>query len=231
MSEPVQPSAFDRLLAPLRSIIRAELPQYTYFGIYEYAVQSTSGSTVNCDPVDTTIPLPSLASVELRPSILGEVVTTPIVPGSRCLVAFVNSDPTRPVVMSILGTPASTNITAGSQVATEHVATIEGTVLFVYNVLVALMTAAGGGPLTAAILQPLLAAAINTALAAQAVPAPPGQAAQVAAAATQSGSFASGTVPATTSSFFNSAIAAVATKTPNVSGLFPSLGSANVKTG
>ena len=55
MSEPVQPTALDRLLTALRLLISAELPQLTYFGTYEYSIQSNSGSTVDIAPVDTTV--------------------------------------------------------------------------------------------------------------------------------------------------------------------------------
>lgn len=99
MSEPTPPTIQDRLLTAFRALVRAEFPQYTYLGIYEYAIRATDGSTVDCDPVDTTIPLPSLAKVPLRSSILGETVT-PQAKGERCLVMFVNGDPTRAICVS-----------------------------------------------------------------------------------------------------------------------------------
>lgn len=140
MSEPVSPTSFDRLLASLRSIIRAEFPQFTYGGLYEYAIQSLSGNTVSCDPVDTSIPLPSLANVELRPSILGESVTSPVLPGSRCIVGFINSDPTRPFILSISNPAGTVAIQAGIYPPTEHVATVEGVV----TLIVALLYTIGG---------------------------------------------------------------------------------------
>ncbi len=113
-----------------------------------------------------------------------------------------------------------------------HVMTVEACALLIYNTLVALMAAAGGGPLLAAVLQPLLGTAVNAALAAQAVPAPVGEVAQAAAATALLPSFATGTVPANTSAFFTAAIAAgLSGKTENVTGLFPSLGAKDVKTG
>ena len=226
MSEPVAPSTFDRLLQSLRAIIRAEFPQFTYAGIYEYAIQSSSGATVSCDPVDTTVPLPSLANVELRPSILGEAVTSPILSGSRCLVAFVNNDPTRPTILSISNPPASAAITAGLQVATEHVATIEGVCVLLHNVLLGI----GGVALPPALLgSGIVAGIINAALTAAAAPAPPGLPAQSTAAAAAATSMLS--APGNSSTLYATTIAAVSTKTPDVSGLFPSLGAANVKTG
>lgn len=234
MSAPTAPSSFDRLLQSIRSIVRAELPTLTFSGIYEYSIQSSNGNTVNCDPIDTTIPLPSLPNVELRPSILGESVSSPP-RASRCLVAFVNSDPTRPVILSIDTPPSSAAITAGSQVATDHVATIEGTALLIYNVLVSFFAAFGAtsfptlaSPAIMAGAQPLILAAVNAALAAQSAPAPIGLAAQIAAAVPYATSMPLGTNP---SPCLGPIAINTSTKTPNVSGLFPSVGAASVKTG
>lgn len=101
MSEPVQPSPLDRLLTALRNLIRAELPQYTYCGLYEYTIQAVNPSSgaVDLAPTDTTIPLPLLSAIPLKTSLLGESVIATT--GSLALVEFVNSDPTRPVVVSI----------------------------------------------------------------------------------------------------------------------------------
>ncbi len=111
----------------------------------------------------------------------------------------------------------------------DHLMTVEACALLIYNVLVALIAASGAGPLVGATLQPLLGMAVNTALAAQAAPAPPGAVAQTTAAAALLAGFATGTTPSNTSAFFAAAIAALATKTHNESGLFPSLGAKAVK--
>lgn len=97
MSAVVGPTGADRLLASLRLLIRAEVPTLTYFGTYEYSVQSSTGSTIDCSPVDTTSGLPSFSNLPVRPSVLGETVAG-IQPGQLCLVQFVNADPSRPVV-------------------------------------------------------------------------------------------------------------------------------------
>ena len=115
MSAPIQPTEADRLLTAIRSIIRAELPQYTYLGLYEYAVQATDGTTIDCDPTDTTIPLPSLARVPLRSSIQGERAKPTV--GSRCLIAFVNADPTRPICVSADPVAQTVQIAGGSLAA------------------------------------------------------------------------------------------------------------------
>lgn len=93
-------SAVDRLLDALRAIIRAEFPVLTFLGLYEYTVQSSSGSTASAVPSDPSIGLPQLAALPLSPSILGEQVTGAAV-GAVALVTFVNGDPTRPVCTSL----------------------------------------------------------------------------------------------------------------------------------
>lgn len=114
MSEPVQPTALDRLLTAIRLIIRAELPQLTYFGTYEYSIQSNSGSTVDIAPVDTTVSLPSMNGVPLISSLQGQVV----VPNTGlCRVRFINGDPSQPIVVGIVSLPSSTTIDATGQLS------------------------------------------------------------------------------------------------------------------
>jgi len=135
---PQQPTVSDRALAAFRMLVRGEFPQLGYQGIYEYSVQSSDGSTVDCDATDTTISLPShLAKVPLRSSILGAQVTPSS--GSRCLIMFVNADPSRPVCVFVEPTPVTAtiatagglnpgtlNLKGGGMPTTEHVATVEG---------------------------------------------------------------------------------------------------------
>jgi hypothetical protein len=112
VSEPVQPTPLDRLLTAIRLIIRAELPQLTYFGTYEYSIQSSSGSTVDVSPVDTTISLPSMTAVPLVSSLQGQVVT----PNSGlCRIRFINGDPSQPICVGIVDIPSSSTIGATGQ--------------------------------------------------------------------------------------------------------------------
>lgn len=99
----------ERIIAAIRAIIRAEVPRLRFLGVYEYSVQSSSGSTVSCAPTDTTLGLPSLTGLPLSPSVLGEVVTDAAV-GATCLVQFVNGDPARPEVISLSLPSASATI-------------------------------------------------------------------------------------------------------------------------
>src|ERR1700758_5492749 len=101
----------DRLVSSLRRIIRAEFPNYTWQGVYEYAVQRVDGMFVAADPTDTELGLPHIDHVELRPSLLGEEVVVTV--GSLIVVAFVNGTNTRPIVLSVKGpdVSASVNVT------------------------------------------------------------------------------------------------------------------------
>jgi hypothetical protein len=90
------------MLAALRSIIRAEFPQFTYCGIYEYTIAATDGKTVDCIKADPTVPLPSLTKVPIRSSVSGEFVTLDAtVVGLNCIIAFLNADPSRAICIAI----------------------------------------------------------------------------------------------------------------------------------
>lgn len=117
MSEPVQPTALDRLLTAIRALIRAEFPQYTYAGLYSYTIQSINSGTgaIDCMPVDTTVPLPGLSNISLSPSLLGDLCLATA--GSVCLVEFVNADPSRPVVVSIGATNFTGTVDASQSMA------------------------------------------------------------------------------------------------------------------
>ncbi len=109
MAQPVQPTSLDRLLTSLRLIIRAELPQLTFFGTYEYSIQNASDSTVDVAPVDTTISLPSIKGVPLVSSLLGQAVQAN---EGLCRIRFVNGDPTKPVCVGLRSLPSSSSTDA-----------------------------------------------------------------------------------------------------------------------
>ena len=116
MSAPVQPTALDRLLTALRNLIRAEFPQYTYSGCYEYSIQAVNSSTgaIDAQPTDGSISLPSLANVTMGPSILGEMAQATM--GNTCLVEFINADPTKPRIIGLNPTNFNGTIDAATQV-------------------------------------------------------------------------------------------------------------------
>jgi len=88
----------DRLLELIRKLIRSEFPNYSYMGVYEYAIQSAQKMVVDADPTDTTIGLPSIMKLPLKSSILGEEVE-PIV-GKLIYIMFANGRRTKPIVIS-----------------------------------------------------------------------------------------------------------------------------------
>lgn len=216
-------------LDSFRTIIDQLYPDLKFRGLTEYRVVTLEGSRLNLQPVRVSTGMPDLARVMVRPGVAGCAMDVAL--GARVLVGFVDSDRSRPFVGAFEDAegdgfqPSELTLNAGSMAGGEHVATVEGTALMIYNTLVALMAAAGGGPLIAAVLQPLLGAAVTAALTAQAVPAPPTEAAQIAAAAALQAGFATGVVPsAATFAAWDSVIALLSTKTANDSGSFPSLG-------
>lgn len=211
-------------------------PDRAFRSVSEYRVDTRNGNRLNLQPVRVSTGLPELKNVPVRPGVSGCDAVAAL--GSRVLVGFIEGDRTRHYVASFEDPdgdnfqPTSLTLNAGEMAGGEHLMTAEATCLLLYNTLVALMAAAGGGPLLAAVLQPLLGAAISTALAAQAVPAPPTAAAQTIAAAALQAGFAAGTTPSNAMfAAWTTAIAALSTKTANESGSFPSVGCKAVKGG
>ncbi len=211
-------------------------PERKFRGPTEYIVDTLSGNRLNLGPARASSGMPYLKRVPVRPGVAG--CATDVALGSYVVVEFLDADPSRPFVSSFADPddasfqPTALTLNAGGMAGGEHVATVEGTALLIYNTLAVLMAAAGGGPLLAAVLQPLLGASVSAALAAQAIPAPPSEAAQIAAAAALQAGFATGVAPSNAMfAAWTTAIAALSTKTANASGSFPSLGSKAVEAG
>lgn len=202
----------DRLREGLRALIRSELASLSYVGTYDYTVAppDLTGlvSTIDATPSDSR--MPALTNVPL----VGTGAVAAPAAGTTCRIRFVNGDPTRPECIALGAT-------------TEHLMTTEATALLIYNVLVALMTAAGGGPLLAAVLQPLIVPAILAAMAAQSAPAPPGLIAQGILNATLAGTMASGTTPSNAIGALAAGLSIIDSKTLDVSGFFPGVGVPN----
>lgn len=242
MSQPIQPTVKDRLLTAFRALVRAEFPQYSYLGIYEYSVTgvnldptalltstATPVTSIDATPTDTTISLPSISKLALKPSIIGGN-SSPTV-GSICQIMFSNGDPTKPICMSCDAVDEA-QLIAGGSAPTEHLMTAKATALMIYNSWVAIMAVCPPGPLTSVIIQPLLGTAITVGLAAQAAPAPPGLIPQISAAAAFQAGFATGLVPSPAIfAAWEAPIALLSTKTPNVSGQFPSVGCSKIMGG
>lgn len=105
MSAIVDPTQNGRLLTWFRALVRSEFPRLVYLGTYEYIVQSATATTVSARPADTTLTLPELAGVPIRLPI--GTLDANLLPsfGQKCLIMFVNGDPTRPAMVSFDQTP------------------------------------------------------------------------------------------------------------------------------
>lgn len=97
MSAVLAPTTQDRsAFRWFRALARAANPEL--WGVYEYSVFSTSGSTIQANLTDPTQPPPSVVNVPIRPGIAG-AKTVPA-NGSLCYVAFANGDRSKPVVIA-----------------------------------------------------------------------------------------------------------------------------------
>jgi hypothetical protein len=113
-------SSLDRIIDAIRKIIRSEFANYSYIGIYEYSIQSVSGSgdsdtTIDAEPVDTTLTLPPINNLALKPSITG--ATAKPVAGKLCYIMFVNGKPSKPICISCEGPADKVQIGTGPAVA------------------------------------------------------------------------------------------------------------------
>jgi hypothetical protein len=117
---PADPSALDRLLLSLRTLIRAQAPTLTLFGTFEYVVHASRGSgestVVDVSPVDTSLPLPSATNLPLRPASLGESVQG-VVSGQKCRVEFLDANPAKPVVTGLQAVSGAVTVNASSSLA------------------------------------------------------------------------------------------------------------------
>lgn len=207
-------------------------PDRQFRGVSEYRVDTLSGERLNLQPVRVSTGLPELKNVSIRPGVPGCSAVTAL--GARVLVAFIDGDRTRPFVCAFEDAegdgfqPSSLTLQAGGMAGGEHVMTVEAFAVAMHNIIFGM----GAAALPSAwLVSGVIVGIINAALAASAVPASPGLAAQIAAAATIGGTMSSTPTVGNTSAPYAAAIAALDTKIENVSGLFPSLGSKAVKAG
>lgn len=136
----------DRALVAFRELVRACLPQLALLGLWEYRVESISSGSVVCSPVNASIGLPGAITAQIVPSVLGERVTPAI--GSIVILAFVNGDAGRPVVVG--GDPSSppTVATIGGTTGASGVARQGDTVTITSAQILAAGMVAAGNPVT-----------------------------------------------------------------------------------
>lgn len=87
-----------RRLAAFRVLLDRLLPDYRYRGVYECRVVTQEGERLNLQPVRSGLGLPDLRRVRVRPGVPGVKALHAL--GSLVLVAFVDADPGRAVVVS-----------------------------------------------------------------------------------------------------------------------------------
>jgi hypothetical protein len=87
----------ERLTNSFRAIVRELVPELMFRGVFEYRVVAQSGDRLDLTPARPGIGLPALAKVPVRYGFPGARAT--YATGASVLVAFVDGEPTRPVVI------------------------------------------------------------------------------------------------------------------------------------
>jgi hypothetical protein len=85
-----------RRLTAWRKMLEALDPDRAFRGVVEYRVVTREGPRLNLQPVRSGLGMPSLRRVPTWPGVPG--VEGDVVPGSRVLVGWIDSDPSRPYV-------------------------------------------------------------------------------------------------------------------------------------
>lgn len=93
-----QGAGSSRRLTALRALIEQLDPDRHFRAIWEYRVGTKEGNRWNLQPVRVSTGMPVLRRVPVRPGVAGADADLAL--GSRVLVAFVNADPTAPVVVA-----------------------------------------------------------------------------------------------------------------------------------
>lgn len=114
MTQTATPTPLDRIMRAFRSLVRAEDPNRTYgFGPWEYQVQIATATTFDGSPTEQNFPLPPLVGVPYRPSLAGSSCVPE--PGTLAYVAFVNADPSKPILVAFGQTlPLSADVDAAA---------------------------------------------------------------------------------------------------------------------
>lgn len=173
MSGQVQPTPLDKVWSSIRALIRADNTRFTFLGIYEMTVQGVSadGTTVDVSPIDTTQSLPSLVKVKVRLPI----ATATVAIGQRCIIAFLNGDPTKPVMVNSDPVPlnathdASGTLNVGPSASSVAIAGGSGVAYLVRNGEAVVITGAVSGTGSGQTVSGILTLALV-----EAAPGPPG---------------------------------------------------------
>lgn len=90
------PTQLDRVMASSRNLERAELPELSLAGIFEYQV--IAATPLGVSAVSSK---PGMPAIQLVPAGAVGMTTLLAMLGTNVLVAFVNQDPGRPIVLSV----------------------------------------------------------------------------------------------------------------------------------
>lgn len=90
-------NASSRRLSAFRALFDQLDPNQKFRGVWEYRIVTQDGERLNLQPVRVSTGMPDLSRVYVRPGLPGCKALYTL--GSRVLVGFVDSDPSRPVVL------------------------------------------------------------------------------------------------------------------------------------
>lgn len=90
-------SATSRQLAAIRRIFEQLDPRRRFRGVFEYRVVTQDNERLNVQPIRVSTGMPTLRNVVVRPGVSGARATVAL--GTRVLIAFIDSDPARPIVI------------------------------------------------------------------------------------------------------------------------------------
>jgi hypothetical protein len=88
----------NRRVDAILRIVRTETARMRYLGVTEFRVVTQTGERLNLQPVRVATGFSDLANVPVRPGVAGCKATVTL--GELVLVAFVDGDPSRPVVVA-----------------------------------------------------------------------------------------------------------------------------------
>lgn len=93
--------AADRFVGAIRGLVRWLTAETAYHAVYEYRVVAASGGTLDLRPARSSSGMPALSAVPAWAGVPGASGVP--ANGSSAFVAFVDGDPTRPVVVAYEG--------------------------------------------------------------------------------------------------------------------------------
>lgn len=95
------PTTLDAMWRAFRALVRAEMAETRYHGLYDYVVTDASDTTVSARPVDASLGLPPVARIVTAGGLVG--ATARATSGARCVLAFLDGTPTKPIIISLDG--------------------------------------------------------------------------------------------------------------------------------